>query len=178
MCWVCKYVGFKLKVFLLPHCAGERDGGFLVLILQGRILVGLVLSNSRYASVQVASSFIPCLHLLIYVEETQSITLGQKLFLLWVLNVNLGMSLALRKVPFKLRVPEWLLFASSVWRDVISAVPAICHLFCCCSGLPRTSSFSCSFYYLRDVFAGRMSDVTSFVSESVEQNRSGRGAGV
>lgn len=120
---------FKLKVFLLPHCAGERAGGFLVLILQGRILVGLVLSNSRYASVQVASSFIPCLHLLIYVEETQSITLGQKLFLLWVLNVNLGMSLALRKVPFKLRVPEWLLFASSVWRDVISAVPIICHLF-------------------------------------------------
>jgi len=92
-------------------------------------LVGLVLSNSRYTSVQVASSFIPCLHLLIYVEETKSVMLGQNLFLLQVLKLELSMSLALGEVSFKLQMPERLLFASSVRRDVISAVPAICHLF-------------------------------------------------
>lgn len=42
-------MGFKLKVFLLPF-AGERAGMFSVLISQGGILVGLVLSNSRYTS--------------------------------------------------------------------------------------------------------------------------------
>ncbi|XP_008939053.1 PREDICTED: transcription factor IIIB 90 kDa subunit-like [Merops nubicus] len=33
----------------------------------------------------------------------------------WVLKLKLSMSLALREVPFKLQMPDWLLFALSVW---------------------------------------------------------------
>lgn len=99
------------------------------LILQGRILVGLVLSDSRYTSVRVTSSFIPCLHLLIYVEEAKSVMLGLNLFLLQVLNLKLLGSLPDRKVRFKLQMPKWLLFASTVWSDLISAVLVASCLF-------------------------------------------------
>lgn len=54
--------------------------------------------------------------------------LGLNLFLLQVLNLKLIMSLADRKVPFKLQMPKWLLFASTVWSDLISVVP-VTYLF-------------------------------------------------
>lgn len=102
--------------------------------------------------------------------------LGVNLFLLQVLNLKLSMSLALRKVSFKLQMPEWLLFASCM-----EGCDKWCSwylLSCCCSRIAQTSSFACSFYCLRNVFVEKQSDVTSFVSESVEQARSSQGAWV
>lgn len=144
LCWVCKYVGFKLKVFF-PTLSWRKGWCFLVLTSQGRILVGQVLSNSRHTSGQVASSFILCLHLLIYVEETKSIMVGLNLFLPQVLNLKLSMSLALRKMPLKLEMHEWLLFVPSVWRDVISALPAICRLFVAVQGYHRLQALLAPF---------------------------------
>lgn len=99
--------------------------------------------------------------------------LGLHLFLVQVLNLKLVMSLPDRKVPFKLQIPKWLLFASTVCSDLISAVPVV---FCRCSRLPHTSSFACTFYSLGSIFIEKQSDVTSFVRELVEQNRNCRGA--
>lgn len=52
--------------------------------------------------------------------------LGLNLFHLQVLNLKLIMSLPDSKVPFKLQMPKWLLFASTVCTDLISAVPVTC----------------------------------------------------